>query len=76
VSNGGKIARVGYVLALERGTWPEPGKISLDALPLVDGFRAFLQAWDGQVHFESSPNFYHEVASENKADLYKFLKRD
>lgn len=71
----GQIARLGYIMALERGEWPEPGKVALSDLPLIDGFRAELQAWDGKVDFESSLNFSYEVNHEGELDIYKFLKR-
>jgi hypothetical protein len=70
-----KVAKLGYILALERGEWPDPGSIPLDSIPLVDGFRAELCCWDGNVLFESSPDFYHKSVSQNGLDLYKFIKR-
>jgi hypothetical protein len=69
-----QIARLGYIMALERGRWEEPGKIALSDLPLVDGFRAELCCWNGQVDFESSANFSYKVVREDDMDLYKFMK--
>jgi len=69
-----QIARLGYIMALERGYWKEPGKVALSDLPLVDGFRAELCCWNGQVDFESSANFSYIVVREDDMDLYKFMK--
>jgi hypothetical protein len=70
-----RIARLGYIMAMERGTWPEPGKVALSELPIGDGFRAELCCWNGQVDFVSSPNFSYEVSKENGQDIYRFMKR-
>jgi hypothetical protein len=84
-----KIARLGYIMALECGGWPEPGKVAIggfgldaqgqatawDGLPIKDGFRAELCCWNGQVAFESSPNFTFDHSNENRVDIYKFLTR-
>jgi hypothetical protein len=40
----------------------------------VDGFRAELCCWNGQVDFESSANFSYKVVREDDMDLYKFMK--
>ena len=83
-----KVARLGYIMALERGIWPEPGKVAIggfgldaqgqalawDGLPIKDGFRAELCCWNGQVAFESSPNFSFETLQEDGRDLYKFIE--
>ncbi len=84
-----KIARLGYILTLERGKWADPGKVALGGfaldgggqlttwagLPIKDGFRAELCTWNGQVAFESSPNFDFERSIESGCDLYKFVMR-
>ena len=85
----GKIARLGYILAIERGEWQDPGKVAIggfqmdgadklttwDGLPIIDGFRAELCTWNGQVAFESSHNFSFDVSHENGIDMYKFCTR-
>lgn len=82
----GKGMKVGYVMALERGKWPKPGSVPIGGfegdkwkagpeLPLVDGFRAELQTWDGAVLFESSANFSYKVDHEGGKDIYKFFRR-
>lgn len=82
----GTLVRWGYVLAVERGEWTDPGREPLgsfefqgkespwDGLPIKDGFRAELCCWDGRVAFESSPNFSFTVTKEADCDLYKFVK--
>ena len=47
---------------------------SWEGLPIKDGFRAELCCWDGQVAFESSPNFTFETLQEDGRDLYKFIE--
>jgi hypothetical protein len=69
-----EIAKLGYIMALEKGTWPDPGIISLDSVPLVDGFRAELQTWDGCIDFISSSNFSYEIETIMGIDVYKFIK--
>lgn len=73
--NSGQIAKLGYIMALERGHRNEPGKVALSELPMIDGFRAELCCWNGQVDFESSPNFSYEVNHEGGKDIYKFFRR-
>jgi hypothetical protein len=82
----GQIVRLGYVLVVEKGSWPDPGKMAIggflldkdyqattwEGLPLVDGFRSELCTWNGQVAFEASPNFGFERSIEGSCDLYKF----
>jgi len=86
-----QIAKLGYVMSLEKGVWPEPGRVAIGGfawregqeamiweasqLPLIDGFRAELCCWNGNVEFESSPNFSFNVSQENGIDIYKFMKR-
>ncbi len=84
-----KIARLGYIMALERGSWPEPGKVAIgsyaldpgghatdwEGLPIKDGFRAELCGWNGQIAFDASPDFIFDYSKENGVDIYKFLKR-
>ena len=82
----GTLVRWGYVLAVERGEWADPGREPLggfafqgkespwEGLPIKDGFRAELCCWDGLVAFESSPNFSFTVTKEADCDLYKFFK--
>ena len=83
-----KVARLGYIMALERGSWPDPGKVALggfaldgggnatdwEGLAIKDGFRAELCCWNGQVAFESSPDFTFELSQEDGRDLYKFIE--
>lgn len=80
----GTLIRWGYVLAVERGHWPDPGREQIGGfefsegqsswrgLPLKDGFRAELCCWDGRVAFEASPNFSFSITKEADCDLYKF----
>jgi len=82
----GALIRWGYVLAVERGAWADPGREAIGGfefqreespwigLPLKDGFRAELCGWNGRVAFESSPNFSFTVTKEADCDLYKFFK--
>ena len=82
----GALIRWGYVLAVERGAWADPGREAIGGfefqgkespwigLPIKDGFRAELCCWDGQVAFESSPNFSFAITKEADCDLYKFFK--
>ena len=82
----GALIRWGYVLAVERGAWADPGREAIGGfefqgkespwigLPIKDGFRAELYCWDGQVAFEASPNFSFTVTKEADCDLYKFFK--
>ena len=82
----GALIRWGYVLAVERGAWADPGREAIGGfefqgkespwigLPIKDGFRAELCCWDGQVAFEASPNFSFTVTKEADCDLYKFFK--
>jgi len=82
----GTLVRWGYVLAVERGEWSDPGREPIGGfefqgkespwvgLPIRDGFRAELCCWDGQVAFEASPNFSFTVTKEADCDLYKFFK--
>ena len=82
----GAVVRWGYVMAVERGEWPDPGREPIGGfefqgkespwagLPIRDGFRAELCCWDGQVAFEASPNFSFAVTKEADCDLYKFFK--
>ena len=82
----GALIRWGYVLAVERGAWADPGREAIGGfefqreespwigLPLKDGFRAELCCWDGQVAFESSPNFSFAITKEADCDLYNFFK--
>jgi len=83
-----RVARLGYIMALERGVWPEPGKVAIggfaldggghatawEGLPIQDGFRAELCCWNGQVAFEASPNFSFKCSQEDGRDLYKFVE--
>lgn len=82
----GALIRWGYVLAVERGAWADPGREAIGGfefqreespwigLPLKDGFRAELCCWNGQVAFESSPNFSFAVTKKADCDLYNFFK--
>lgn len=70
----GNIHRLGYIMALERGKWENPGGVALSEIPLIDGFRAELCCWNGQVEFESS-NFSYQISTEMGNDLYKFFKQ-
>jgi hypothetical protein len=66
-----------YVMALERGYWPDPGRVALSTVPLLDGFRAELQIFPdghGEVDFNSSGNFISEVKNTVEYDLYRFIK--
>ncbi|KUG17157.1 hypothetical protein ASZ90_013160 [hydrocarbon metagenome] len=66
-----------YVMALERGYWPDPGRVALSTVPLRDGFRAELQIFPdghGEVDFSSSGYFISEVKNTIKYDLYRFIK--
>ncbi len=85
----GDLIRLGYIMAMELGDWPDPGKISIGGfeldnmaqptawagLPIKDGFRAELCTWNGQVAFESSSNFSFRRTFEYGKDLYKFERR-
>lgn len=83
-----RIARLGYVLALERGSWADPGGLAIggfridetcravawDGLPILDGFRAELCCWNGVVLFDSSNNFEYSITKDGIIDVYKFEK--
>lgn len=83
-----KVARLGYIMALERGTWQDPGKVAIggfeldaqghatswEGLPIKDGFRAELCCWNGQIAFDASPNFSFKFSQEDGRDLYKFIE--
>jgi hypothetical protein len=85
----GDLIRLGYIMAMERGDWPDPGKISIGGfelddmaqptawagLPIIDGFRAELCTWNGQVAFESSSNFSYSYSFKDRRDLYKFERK-
>jgi len=83
VDMGGKLAKLGYILAIEKGQWDKPGYLPIGGfeegiwtgLPILDGFRAELQTWNGEVAFESSSNFSYEATHENELDVYKFVMR-
>jgi hypothetical protein len=69
----GTIDKVGYILALEKGKFEDRGYLDLSNLPIVDGFRAELQTWDGYIEFESSHNFVYKIYNEHGIDVYKFV---
>ena len=73
VEMGGKLAKLGYIMAVERGKYPDAATHSLDSLPLIDGFRAELCCWNGEVEFEGKGFGYH-IFSEDGIDIYKFIK--
>ena len=68
------VAKLGYIMGMERGYFPDRGSLNLSELPLKDGFRAELCCWDGRVQFESSPNFKFEIDNSKGVDVYKFIK--
>jgi hypothetical protein len=70
----GTIDKLGYILALEKGKFENRGYLDLSSLPILDGFRAELQTWDGGIDFQSSPNFFYKIYEENGIDVYKFVK--
>jgi len=85
----GDLIKLGYILAVEKGEWPEAGRMPIggflldaqaqagawDGLAIIDGFRAELCCWNGQVAFESSPNFSFDCSIENGVDIYKFVRK-
>jgi len=69
------IAKLGYIMALERGLFPDRGTLNLSELPLEDGFRAELCCWNGDVAFDSSSNFRYEINNVAGIDIYKFIMK-
>ena len=69
------IAKLGYIMALERGLFPDRGTLNLSELPLEDGFRAELCCWNGDVTFDSSSNFRYEINNVAGIDIYKFIMK-
>ena len=69
----GGTAWVGYEIRLERGIWPAPvaARMSLDALPLVDGFSAELRTNDGSVFLDDRSTF----GFQEENGVFTFIKK-
>lgn len=75
--DAGRVPKLIYVMALERGHWEDPGRVALSTVHLKDGFRAELRIFQdghGEVDFISSDNFIAEVMKMDGQDLYKFVR--
>jgi hypothetical protein len=70
---GGGEAKLSYMLALERGTFPNRASLSLSELHIVDGFRAELRG-DGTVDFKTSSHFGYHIFHEDDMDIYDFRR--
>jgi hypothetical protein len=79
----GEIVRLSYVLALEKGTFNDPGRLALSEVPFVDGFRSELCVTDGHISFDSPGMddqghggiFDYKIDTESGIDIHTFFKR-